>query len=269
MQGAVHFFKFGSPFLSGYHQHWESPKPHTIWHVLYEFTLHPQWSIFLTYPVLILALPGWWFYLRRHTAESLFLLALLYGMFLIVAPLPFWRGESAYGPRYLLYLLPVLSLPALYVLDWLSAPRVRCTHSGSLPLREREKRGSEISFWVRRVLLGGVVLVGVFLAVAQFQVQRIGFFVWRGALWNPAGHSPEIDSYFEYTPVPKICWDHLRCRDHLEDLPYYKAFAHDKTPDQIEAWSARSSPRSPTAICIGFRISTNRGLGLGTRDLGM
>ena len=72
--------------------------------------------------------------------------------------------------------------------------------------------------------------------MAQFQVQRIGFFVWRGALWNPVGKAPEVASYFEYTPVPKICWDHLRFRDHLEDLPYFQAFARGKTPEEIGYW---------------------------------
>ena len=54
-QGVVHFLKFGNPFLSGYHQYWEPPNPHTVWQVLLEFTVHPQWSAFLTFPVLILA----------------------------------------------------------------------------------------------------------------------------------------------------------------------------------------------------------------------
>ena len=89
VQGYVHFIKFGSPFLSGYHQYWEPPNPHTVWQVLWEFTIHPEWSVFITFPVLILALPGWWTYLRRHTAEALFFLALLLGMFDIVEPLPF------------------------------------------------------------------------------------------------------------------------------------------------------------------------------------
>ncbi len=263
-QGVVHFLKFGSPLLSGYHQFWEAPRPHTVWQVLYEFTLHPQWNFFVTFPVLILAVPGWMKYLGRHTAEAVFLLAVLLGMFDIVAPLPFWRGELAYGPRYFLYLLPVLSLPALYTLEWLANaakchpchssasagrfPSVRQAHGeqgerqnagprlGALPLTETEYRFSGARKWGARVALGGVVAAAMFLAFAQFQVQRFGFFDWRGAFRNPAGNSPAVKDYFNYTPVPKICWDHFRCRDHLEDLPYYNAMARDKAAGEIEAW---------------------------------
>jgi hypothetical protein len=214
LQGLVHFVKFGNPFLTGYHQWREAPNPHTVWQVLYEFTFDPQWSLFFTFPVLILALFGWGSYLRRHCAEALFLVSLLCGMFVIVEPLPFWRGESAYGPRYFLYLLPALSLPALYVLDWI--------------------RGA----WITPLLL-----VALFVAAAQFQVQRLGFFVWSVALRDAAGDCPEAQSYFSHMPVPIICWDHLRCRDRLEDLPYYRGLSQNKTHEQLEAWRREVLPR--------------------------
>jgi hypothetical protein len=260
-QGFVHFVKFGSPFLSGYHQYWENPRPHTLWQVIVEFTIHPQWSLFLTFPVLILALPGWWRYLRQHTAEAVFMLAASYGMFAIVEPLPFWRGELAYGPRYFLYLLPVLSLPALYVLEWLvngsatrrqpmatgrqlalneeqhphpnPLPSVRHAHGGRW---EREGFVGRGRVWFCRIVMAGTVAVGVFLALAQFQVQRFAFFEWRGGFRNRPAENAEVQAYIDYTPVPKICWDHLRCRDHLEDLPYYEAMARGKTLEEIEAW---------------------------------
>jgi hypothetical protein len=206
-QGCVHLFKFGNPFLSGYHQYWEQPNPHSVWHVLWEFCFHAQWSFFTTFPVLVLAIPGWRPYFRQHMAEAVFLLAILVTMFTIVAPLPFWRGELAYGPRYFMYLLPVLSLPALYVFGW-----------------------------ARGVWIAPVVLVGVFLIAAQFQVQRVAFFNWCGAFRKYSGYDPDVRSYFEYTPVPKICWDHLRCRDHLDELPYYQYLVRSMTPMQLAAW---------------------------------
>jgi hypothetical protein len=223
VQGLVHFVKFGDPFLSGYHQHWEKPNPHTVWQVLWEFSLHPQWSFFVVFPILILAVPGWWAYLRRHTSEAIFLLAILLGMFAIVEPLPFWRGEHAYGPRYFLYLMPVLSLPALYVLNWIG-----------------------------RAWLVPLILTAVFLVVAQFQVQRYRFFDWCEPLRNLAGKDPDAEYYFRNTPVPKIYWDHLRCGDHLEVLPYYVSMAHGMTPEQLQAWKQKVHSRITYSNLLWF-----------------
>jgi hypothetical protein len=211
--------------------------------VLREFTIHPQWSVFATFPVLILALVGWRHYVREHMAEAVFVLAVTLGMFDIVAPLPFWRGEVAYGPRYLLYLLPVLSLPALYVLDWLAAP-APAQHSRPKPLTSKEgdagtgqeSQARSPAYYARLGLLGCVIIAALVLAVAQFQVQRFGFYDWRGSFRDPVAARGESNDYFDYTPVPKICWDHYRCRDRLEDLPYYGAFARGKTPEEIDAW---------------------------------
>ena len=85
-------------------------------------------------------------------------------------------------------------------------------------------------------MLGGVVTAGAFLGAAQFQVQRFGFFDWNGAFRKAAPHTEAVRNYFSSTAVPKICWDHYRCRNHLEDLPYYDAVQRSKTPELIEAW---------------------------------
>jgi hypothetical protein len=114
--GWINNLKFGSPFLTGYHQ-WQ-PDQHSFtgswldgaWGML--FATH--WSIFIYFPILFLALP----YVRRFSAEHRFDAVVLFGTFLLcwltLGLIPSWRGEWTYGPRYMLFILPTLGLPALY-----------------------------------------------------------------------------------------------------------------------------------------------------------
>ena len=218
-----------------------------MWQVFWEFGVQPQWSFFVAFPVLILAVPGWWKYSCCHTAEAVFLLTILLVMFAIVEPLPFWRGEPADGPRYFLYLLPVLSLPALYVLEWPSNPlfkklRPTLSRNGRPRLELRTTTVQEHVAgcgrrWLSRTLISGVFIAASFFAVAQFQVQRLGFFAWNLALRHAAGDNSEVKRYFNATPIPKICWDHLRCRDNLEELPYYPYLRAIERPRKLRLGS--------------------------------
>lgn len=79
-----------------------------------EYLYSPKGSLFLHFPIIIGAVFFWPRFFRSHGRLSFFLL----GSFLVYA-IPhlffFTRGELCYGPRYFLFILPLLSLPILYL----------------------------------------------------------------------------------------------------------------------------------------------------------
>jgi hypothetical protein len=113
--GWINNLKFGSPWLTGYHQ-WK-PEDHLLtgsWmDGIYGLLFSGHWSIFTYFPVLIIALPGMRKFAADHRTDFALILATFLVTLLVLAKIPTWRGEWSYGPRYVLFLLPILSLPAL------------------------------------------------------------------------------------------------------------------------------------------------------------
>jgi hypothetical protein len=115
----LNYIKFGSPLATGYHI-WR-PDLHTptlaqLPEGLWGFLFDPQRSIFLHFPLLLVAAVAWPGFFRRHR----WFYGTVCGVFVITyvstAALSSWRGENCYGPRYLLFILPQLALPAAAVL---------------------------------------------------------------------------------------------------------------------------------------------------------
>jgi len=77
------------------------------------FLFSPGKSIFLYAPPLVLAvlgLPRFW---RSHRLSVLAMLATIVPVMLFYARLPSWPGDWSWGPRYLVFAVPVLLLPAI------------------------------------------------------------------------------------------------------------------------------------------------------------
>jgi hypothetical protein len=115
-------YRFGSPFNAGYTQ-WVCEKhlfTANILPALRGFFFSKQRSIFLNFPLMIFALPGWPAFSKQHRFDAI--TALLFGVVLLVINSAFrnWQGASCYGPRYLLPIAPILSLPFIHVLGWLA-----------------------------------------------------------------------------------------------------------------------------------------------------
>lgn len=102
---------------SGTGRLWEDWLALPLWTGLRGLLLSPGKSLFLYSPWLLLVLPGTVLFLRRHGRAGLLvtlfpaLVILLYGMKLG------WHGGS-WGPRYLLPLVPLLSLAAAPAVEW-------------------------------------------------------------------------------------------------------------------------------------------------------
>jgi hypothetical protein len=77
----------------------------------------PQFSLFITFPPLLVALFAAGRFWREHRRDLAIALLAAVPLYLIYALTGNWRGEWSAGPRYFLFALPVLSLPMLHVID--------------------------------------------------------------------------------------------------------------------------------------------------------
>ena len=118
---AANWSKFGSPLVTGYTQ-WEKeshPLQANVLPALWGFLFSPHHSVFLHFPILFFALAGWPSFFRKHKPDAIAAAFLGITLLLVNSMYLNWRGESSYGPRYLLPILPILSLPFIEYLTWL------------------------------------------------------------------------------------------------------------------------------------------------------
>lgn len=195
----INYVKFGSPLLTGYHGWRPDVSSFTgsladgVWGYLFA----PRFSIFLHYPLLVLALLGARDFWQRHRADAIAMLAVFMPFFLVLSKLPLWAGEFSYGPRYLLFALPVLSLPAITFIEGLRA----------------------------RAWTAAIVVVLAYSFYLQVQVNRLGFWAYyeaRSAL--EAGYSDVGAEWFRDRHVGVVSADLIRHRDDLSALPWFGEF---------------------------------------------
>jgi hypothetical protein len=111
--------KFGGPFATGYAAWVVDGRPHDRFDVsifpraVWGFLFSPQRSLFWHFPLLAAAALGAVEFYRRFRAEALFLAGTAGLFFTVFSLTSNWESHAAYGPRYLLFVLPTLSLPAL------------------------------------------------------------------------------------------------------------------------------------------------------------
>ena len=118
----VNAYKFDSPFETGYSQWGESQKPilsGNFFGGLYDLLFYVQGSIFICFPLLIGALFGYPRFFRNYRADALLFLMSGIVLFLIYAKMLNPLGRWCYGPRYMIVLLPLLSLPFVTTLEFL------------------------------------------------------------------------------------------------------------------------------------------------------
>jgi hypothetical protein len=205
--------KFGVPWLSGYHQ-WNDPNPRVdFMAAFYDLTLSPQWSFFICFPPLLLAIPGWKLFWRDHKEEGIFILAVLAVYLLTNILRGNWRGEWCYGPRYFLFILPVLALPAIHALEW---------------------TGQHIRRPGGYLTLGTVLAASLFFVAAQWQVNRLEWFFKYHVEGDLASlNDPQVREYFDHTHFAKISWDYWRARHDLTKIPYYARIRAGLSQEQM------------------------------------
>jgi hypothetical protein len=214
----INHAKFGAPWLTGYHQ-WRPelvlPGARLV-DGLWGFLFSPRFSLFLHYPLLVFALLGARRFWHSHRIDAIAALAVFVPFLLFVSATPVWAGEAGYGPRYLLFMVPVLSLPAL---GWFDAVIDR---RDTLPGKA----------WAAAAL--ACLACSAYL---QVQVNRVGFLTYyaaRSAL--EAAYTEAGAAYFHERNMAVICADLIRHRDHLEALPYFVEFKRRVSPEFAEGY---------------------------------
>jgi hypothetical protein len=113
------YLRFGSIMKTGYLKVGDV-MVENVFVSLWGFLFSPGKSIFLYTPPLVLALlgfPGFW---RSHRWTVLAMIATIVPVILFYCCYPAWPGDWAWGPRYAVFAVPVLLLPAI---SFLSAAR--------------------------------------------------------------------------------------------------------------------------------------------------
>jgi hypothetical protein len=90
---------------------------------LWGFLFSPGKSIFLYTPPLALAVLGLPTFWRSHRATVLAMLVTILPVTLFYSRFPSWPGDWSWGPRYLVFAIPVLLLPAVSFLSHMRWPR--------------------------------------------------------------------------------------------------------------------------------------------------
>ena len=214
--GAVNYVKFGAPWLTGYHQ-WRTDLTSPVGRLadgLWGFLFSPRFSIFLYFPLLVFALVGLKRFAKQYRVDTIAMLSIFGVFLLLLAKLPSWAGEWAYGPRYLLFLLPVLSLPFLSFAD---------------EVLER------IHTWPARAWAVTALACLGYSAYLQVQVNRLPFFIYYYAR---ASQSPELVAYFFERHVGSICDDLARSGADLRQAPYFTDLKREASADFLRDYVA-------------------------------
>lgn len=186
--------KFGSPFVTGYAQ-WQReahPMSGDLLTGISGYLFDPQYSIFITFPVLILAFFGYPFIFRRNRAITIFILSLSLVVILACAKFVNWSGGWSYGPRYLLSVLGLLSLPCVLVFEWM------------------EKNIRRIPVCLSAIAVAALLLYSVYLQTLLNSLPFFTFYYVKDTLITPL-KQPRLDAYF-HSPYPIICRDVLQLK---------------------------------------------------------
>ena len=214
----VNHVKFGAPWLSGYHQY----NPHEVLptgrlaDALWGFFFSPRFSVFLYFPLLIVALFGATAFWRRHRMDAIAMGTVCVAFVLAIGKLPAWAGEFTYGPRYLLFILPVLSLPALLFAEAL----IEQWHS-----------------WRARAFAAAAIAGLAYFAYLQVQVNRLDFWIYYDArVALQAGYSEIAADYFRDRHIGHICADLIRHRHDLRALPFFPDLKRKVSAEDAERY---------------------------------
>jgi hypothetical protein len=189
---AINRYKFGSPLLTGYEQLAQERDVlgGDLLTGLRGFATSARGSILLHFPLLLFALGGYPAFFRKWPMETLALAASSLSLLLLNSRFANWQGDACYGPRYMLPVLPLASLPLVEVLAWIRA-------------RLRTAGGLAAAAALAVVLAGSVVL--------QLRVNALPFFAFHYARNAVLGHddAPESTAFFD-RPTGVVNRDLLR-----------------------------------------------------------
>lgn len=108
---------FGAPLKTGYGGVDPTALLRADWREgLYGLLLSTGKGLLLFSPTVLLGIVGWGFGLRQQWRETLLSLAMVALNLAFYCRLEYWHGDGSWGPRYMMFVLPFLYLPAAGVL---------------------------------------------------------------------------------------------------------------------------------------------------------
>jgi hypothetical protein len=115
------YLRFGSPLKTGY-SGVAGAMVENVALSCWGFLFSPGKSIFIYVPPLLLAALGLRRFWRQHRTSGLLMLATVAPLALFYGAFPSWPGDWSWGPRYLVFAVPVLLLPMIGFLPGLRWP---------------------------------------------------------------------------------------------------------------------------------------------------
>jgi hypothetical protein len=130
ISGWYNWLRFGNPLTTGYLPEERFATP--FFEGLYGLTLSPGKGLFWYNPLLLAALAAWPAFYRRHRPEGLLVAAVVLSNLTFYASWFLWWAGHAWGPRFLVTILPFAVLPLAPVLEAATRRRVLAIALGAL-----------------------------------------------------------------------------------------------------------------------------------------
>jgi hypothetical protein len=130
ISGWYNWLRFGSPLTTGYLPEERFSTP--FFEGFYGLTLSPGKGLFWYNPLLFAALAAWATFYRRHRPEGLLVAAVVLSNLAFYASWFLWWAGHAWGPRFLVTLLPFAILPLAPALEAATRRRVLAIALGVL-----------------------------------------------------------------------------------------------------------------------------------------
>jgi hypothetical protein len=156
---------FGNPFSPGYGTNFKDFQT-SLFEGIYGLLLSPGKGLLWYALPVIIAIFGWARFARRHRSEAIFITILAATLVVVFGAYSTWHGDGAWGPRYLVPLLPFLLLPALPIIQRSMAQRTEgrkqkaegSTNNPSTQPLPNLLRPS--SFVLRRLAVSAIIALG-------------------------------------------------------------------------------------------------------------
>jgi hypothetical protein len=193
---ALNEYRYGSPLETGYSQWGQQDRPvfsGDFFEGMYELLFSVHGSIFIHFPILIFSLFGLAYFRKNYPADIALGWAMGLGLGLLYAKMLNPLGMICYGPRYMLVVLPFLSLPFI---------------------RTVEIFLNRIREW--RYAVGFAVIAVVLLYSAKLQINLNGlpfFSCFRLQAALEGSQDPAVEAYFANRPYGVIAGDLIAARN--------------------------------------------------------
>ena len=178
--------KFGSALNTGYTQWAAESKPLSgdMLRGISGYLFDTQWGVFSCFPVFLVAVFYWRKFIRNYPIETGIIISVGFTLLLVNSCFVNWRGVWSYGPRYLLPILPALSLPSIYLIESIL-----------------EMKGKTLKI----ICITALSVAGIYAVSLQEVVQRYPFYTWYQLdIALSKVYTPALARYMYGTPFWQI-----------------------------------------------------------------